>query len=56
MIDDVDPKNNKIIITLRNSNSNNLEQNRSLTFNELKRMETQYELFNESKKIKKKFL
>lgn len=55
MIDDVDPENNKIIITLRNRNSNNLEQRRSLTFNELKRMETQYELFNENKKIKKKF-
>lgn len=54
-IDEINPKNNKITITIRNSNTNR-EEKRSLSYEELKQFETQYELFNEIKKIKKFFI
>lgn len=50
-IDKVDPATNKIIITLRNNMSNDREQKRSVDFEDLKRIETQYELFEEIKRI-----
>lgn len=53
-VDDIDPKTNKIIITFRNNESDDREEKRSMTYDELKRMETQYELFNEIKKLRKK--
>ena len=53
-VDDVDPATNKIIISFRNNESDDREEKRSMTYDELKRMETQYELFNEIKKLRKK--
>ncbi len=46
-IDKVDPGTNKIIITLRNNMSNEREQKRSVNYEDLKTIETQYELFEE---------
>lgn len=54
-IDQIDPRTNKIEITIRYADKNR-EEKRSLTYDELKQMETQYELFNEIKKIKKFFV
>ena len=53
-VDDIDPKTNKIIISFRNNDSDNREEKRSVTYDELKRMQTQYELFNEIRKIRNK--
>jgi hypothetical protein len=50
-IDKVDPATNKIIITLRNNTSDEREQKRSVDFEDLKRIETQYELFEQIKRI-----
>jgi hypothetical protein len=50
-IDEVDPATNKIIITLRNNTSDEREQKRSVDFEDLKRIETQYELFEQIKRI-----
>jgi hypothetical protein len=54
-IDRVDPKTHKILISFKNEN-NNTEEKRSLTYDELKNLESQYELFNERRKIIKKLL
>ena len=53
-VDDVDPSTNKIIISFRNNESDNREEKRSVTYDELHRMQTQYELFNEIRKIRDK--
>ena len=53
-VDDVDPETNKIIISFRNNESDNREEKRSVTYDELQRMQTQYELFNEIRKIQDK--
>jgi hypothetical protein len=50
-IDKVDPATNKIIITFRNNTSDEREQKRSVDFEDLKRIETQYELFEQIKRI-----
>ena len=50
-IDKIDPETNKIIITLRNNTSDDREQKRSVDFEDLKRIETQYELFEQIKRI-----
>ena len=55
-VDDVDPTTNKIIISFRNNENDNREEKRSVTYDELHRMQTQYELFNERRKIIKKLL
>ena len=54
-IDKVDPKTHKILISFKNDN-NNTEEKRSLTYDELKNLDSQYELFNERRKIIKKLL
>jgi ribosomal protein S1 len=54
-IDKVDPKTHKILISFKND-SNNTEEKRSLTYDELKNLDSQYELFNERRKIIKKLL
>jgi len=54
-IDKVDPKTHKILISFKNDN-NNTEEKRSLTYDELKKLDSQYELFNERRKIIKKLL
>ena len=51
-INEIDPKTNKITITIKNNN--NTEEVRSVTYDELQRMQTQYELFNEIRKIQDK--
>ena len=55
-VDKIDPKTNKIIISIRDNTinrnvSDQLSQKRSVDFEELKRLETQYELFEEIKRI-----
>jgi uncharacterized protein YihD (DUF1040 family) len=50
-IDKIDPGTNKVIITFRNNQSDNREEQRSVEYDDLKRIETQYELFEEIKKI-----
>ena len=50
-IDKIDPETNKVIITFKNNQSDNREEQRSVDYDELKRIETQYELFEEIKKI-----
>jgi len=50
-IDKIDPGTNKVIITFRNNQSDDREEQRSVDYDELKRIETQYELFEEIKKI-----
>jgi hypothetical protein len=51
-INEIDPETNKITITIKNNN--NTEEVRSVTYDELQRMQTQYELFNEIRKIQDK--
>jgi hypothetical protein len=51
-INEIDPETNKITITIKNNN--NTEEERSVTYDELQRMQTQYELFNEIRKIQDK--
>jgi hypothetical protein len=55
-IENVNPETNKIIVIVRNNESDDREETRSMTFDELQRLDTQYELFNERRKIIKKFL
>jgi hypothetical protein len=55
-IENVNPETNKIIVIVRNNESDDREESRSMTFDELQRLDTQYELFNERRKIIKKFL
>jgi len=43
------------LISFKNDN-NNTEEKRSLTYDELKNLDSQYELFNERRKIIKKLL
>ena len=50
-IDKIDPGTNKVIVTFRNNQSDDREEQRSVDYDELKRIETQYELFEEIKKI-----
>jgi len=50
-VDKIDPKTNKIIVTFRNNMSDDREQKRSVDFEDLKRIETQYELFEQIKRI-----
>jgi hypothetical protein len=50
-IDKIDPGTNKIIVTFRNNMSDEREQKRSVGFEDLKRIETQYELFEQIKRI-----
>jgi hypothetical protein len=50
-VDKIDPKTNKIIVSIKNNISDDTEQKRSVDFEELKRIETQYELFEEIKRI-----
>jgi hypothetical protein len=50
-IDKIDPGTNKIIVTFRNNMSDEREQKRSVDFEDLKRIETQYELFEQIKRI-----
>jgi uncharacterized protein YihD (DUF1040 family) len=50
-IDKIDPGTNKVIITFRNNQSDNREEQRSVDFEDLKRIETQYELFEQIKRI-----
>jgi hypothetical protein len=50
-IDKIDPGTNKIIVTFRNNMSDDREQKRSVDFEDLKRIETQYELFEQIKRI-----
>lgn len=55
-VDKIDPKTNKIIVSVRDNTinrnvSDQLSQKRSVDFEELKRIETQYELFEEIKRI-----
>jgi hypothetical protein len=54
-VDKVDSKTNKILISFKNE-KNNTEEKRLLTYDELKTLESQYELFNERRKIIKKLL
>ena len=53
-VDEINPKTNKIVITFRNNESDNREEKRLVTYDELKRMQTQYELFNEIRKKRRK--
>jgi hypothetical protein len=56
-IDKVDPKTNKIIVTVRNNKkSYQPAETRSMDYEDLKRFESQYELFTERRKIIKKLL
>ena len=50
-IEKIDPGTNKIIISFRDNQSDNREEKRSVTYDDLKRIETQYELFEEIRKI-----
>jgi hypothetical protein len=50
-IEKIDPGTNKIIISFRDNQSDNREEKRSVTYDDLKRIETQYELFEEIKRI-----
>jgi hypothetical protein len=50
-VDKIDPKTNKIIVSIKKNYHDNTEQKRSVDFEELKRIETQYELFEEIKRI-----
>jgi hypothetical protein len=50
-INEIDPGTNKIIVTFRNNMSDEREQKRSVDFEDLKRIETQYELFEQIKRI-----
>lgn len=50
-IEKIDPETNKIIISFRDNQSDNREEKRSVTYDDLKRIETQYELFEEIRKI-----
>jgi uncharacterized protein YihD (DUF1040 family) len=50
-IDKIDPSTNKVIITIINNQSDDSEEQRSVDYDELKRIETQYELFEEIRKI-----
>lgn len=52
-INKIDPKTNKIIVDINDLNTKKTSQ-RSLTYDELLRMETQYELFTENRKKRKK--
>ena len=50
-IEKIEPGTNKIIISFRDNQSDNREEKRSVTYDDLKRIETQYELFEEIRKI-----
>jgi hypothetical protein len=50
-IEKIDPGTNKIIISFRDNQSDNREEKRSVTYDDLKTIETQYELFEEIRKI-----
>lgn len=50
-VNEIDPETNKINITIR---GNNGDEDRSVTYDELIRLQTQYELFNEIRKIQNK--
>jgi hypothetical protein len=50
-INEINPETNKINITIRSKNG---DEDRSVTYDELIRLQTQYELFNEIRKIQNK--